>query len=245
MRGARAALPLAVIGLLVAVANANTPSVAGSGQDVFGFAFEGTVSGIDGTSTWASDMVMEITSPAGATFGVGGFGTGLSEWDFDGAGSTSDDTYESAHPDVFSPGTALNGIWTVEFEHTFVNGVAMTWDPSTIKLLGEAGPANVILATIELPAFTLAGGESTSFSFQVGDVPEAAFSAMAFGVDGPVITWETTKIGQTQQVERSDTLINPTWVAVGDPVSAEGTNTVIDTSGPLPPTGMYRIRLVE
>ena len=103
----------------------------------------------------------------------------------------------------------------------------------------------MILATIEMPAFTLAPGGSASFSFQVGEVPEAEFSVMSFGVDGPVITWETTNIGQTQQVERSDTLIDPTWIPVDDPVSAEGTNTVIDTSGPLPPTGMYRIRLVE
>ncbi len=103
----------------------------------------------------------------------------------------------------------------------------------------------MILATIEMPAFTLAPGGSASFSFQVGEVPEAAFSVMSFGVDGPVITWETTNIGQTQQLERSDQIVNPTWIPVDDPVSAEGTNTVIDTSGPLPPTGMYRIRLVE
>lgn len=101
---------------------------------VIGITFEGTVSGISGTGTWASDMAMTLTSPAGDIFQVGGLGAD-SAWDFDGFGSTDDGTYSSVHigPDVFGPdGTLDEGDWQVDFVHTWDDD--MDWTDVTITL---------------------------------------------------------------------------------------------------------------
>lgn len=172
-----------------------TLAFTGSGEgappgddEVLGFEFEGTVTGISGSSTWASDLRMIITSPAGESFSVGGFPAD-NPWDFQGDGSTDDGTYSSSHPDVFFPGTGLDGVWTIDFIHTFGSGVPMTWDPITIELVG-ADELRDVLATIEVPAFALNGGQSTSFQFPIGDVsdPEIevdpAALAATVGIDG-------------------------------------------------------------
>ena len=155
-----------------------TVAVAGQGEGgeppsgVTGFNFEGTVSGITGDpeGVWASDLRMNVTAPAGATFDVGGFGGGAAPngWDFDGSGSATDGTYTSSHPNAFFGGTDLEGNWTFEFVHTYAPGAAMTWDPIIIEL---TGPGRNVLAVIELDPFTLAGGTSTSFTIPVGDEP--------------------------------------------------------------------------
>lgn len=150
------------------VALAGTGDGGPEPEGVEGFDFAGTVAGISGSSTWASDLVMTITSPSGATFTVGGFLTGNPPWDFDGAGSTDDGTYTSSHPDVFFPGTDLDGNWELTFEHSFGGGVPMTWDPIIIELTGAARD---LLGVLEVPTFTIIGGETTSFTIPVGDVP--------------------------------------------------------------------------
>ncbi|MGY6555984.1 MAG: S8 family serine peptidase, partial [Wenzhouxiangella sp.] len=154
-----------------------TIAAAGTGEGgpepegVTGLNFEGTVSGITGDpeGVWASDLRMNVTSPAGATFAVGGFGAGAAPtpWDFQGAGSATDGTYTSAHPNVFGAGTEQEGNWTFEFIHTYPPGATMTWDPVTIELIGPG--RDVVLESINIPAFVLGGGQSTSFTILVGD----------------------------------------------------------------------------
>ncbi|MGY6586858.1 MAG: S8 family serine peptidase [Wenzhouxiangella sp.] len=157
-----------------------TAAIAGSDLDgpppegVTGLNFEGTVAGISGDpeGVWASDMRMNVTSPTGATFAVGGFGGGAAPvlWDFDGPGSAVDGTYESSHPDAFFAGTELDGNWTFQFVHTFSPGATMTWDPVTIELTGPTRDS--VLATIDIPGFTIAGGASTSVTITIGDSGE-------------------------------------------------------------------------
>ncbi|MGY6631544.1 MAG: S8 family serine peptidase [Wenzhouxiangella sp.] len=176
------------------VALAGTGEGAPDPEGVTGLNFEGTVSGITGDpeGVWASDLRMNVTSPTGATFAVGGFGGGAAptSWDFDGAGSAQDGTYNSSHPNVFGAGTDVDGEWTFQFIHTYAPGATMTWDPVTIELTGPA--RDTVLATINIPAFTINGGAQTSFTIPVGGpdpvepeilVDPAALSATV-GIDG-------------------------------------------------------------
>jgi len=102
---------------------------------VVGFTFEGTVSGISGTATWASDLALTITGPEGASFSVGGYQTGNPPWDFDGGGSTDDGTYTSTHigTDIFgAEGELDEGQWQFQFDHTWND--TMNWTDVTITL---------------------------------------------------------------------------------------------------------------
>ena len=122
----------------------NIPAGLTSSGNVVGFTFEGTVSGISGNDTWASDMIMTITSPAGEAFEVGGFSSpGDNNWDFQGSTSDSNDTYESEHlladngDPVFAPGgTTDEGDWILEFVHDWDSSGAanMDWSDVTITL---------------------------------------------------------------------------------------------------------------
>ncbi len=102
---------------------------------VTGFTFEGTVAGISGTASWASDMQMTITAPDGTSFTVGGFSTPHPDWDFQGSGSDSDGTYASTHvgPDIFgAEGVEDVGTWEFQFEHTWND--PMDWSDVTLTL---------------------------------------------------------------------------------------------------------------
>jgi hypothetical protein len=130
-------------------ANGGTPFVASlpagvltSGR-VVGFSFQGTVAGISGNSSWASDMCLRVTAPDGSSFDVGGFsatipGCAVNNWQFNGSGSTNDGTYASTHDNVFPfpPGATDDGNWTF----TFINGwnstsaATMNWSDVTITL---------------------------------------------------------------------------------------------------------------
>ncbi len=108
---------------------------------VIGFTFEGTVSGISGSATWASDLAMTITAPDGASYEVGGYQTGNPPWDFDGSGSDNDGTYTSTHIgfDIFGDDGALDeGDWTFDFQHTWND--AMDWSDVTVTLHKVAPP---------------------------------------------------------------------------------------------------------
>jgi carboxypeptidase T len=103
--------------------------------DVIGFTFQGSVTGISGTPTWASDMAMTLTPPDGPAFSVGGYNTPHPPWDFDGSGSTSNGTYQSTHsgPDIFGDGgTGDEGEWFVDFTHTYND--SMSWSDVTMTL---------------------------------------------------------------------------------------------------------------
>ena len=113
----------------------SVPGGITSRGQVVGFSFEGTVSGIGDTLTWASDMVMTISAPDGTSFTVGGFETPHPPWDFEGTGSNDDGTYSSTHigTAIFGvEGVEDQGTWAFEFEHTWSD--AMDWSDVTITL---------------------------------------------------------------------------------------------------------------
>ncbi|MGH9379697.1 MAG: CHRD domain-containing protein, partial [Thermoanaerobaculia bacterium] len=123
--------------------------------DVVGFHFIGTVAGISGSSSWASDMCLMIEAPDGTTYVVGGFsGTSLpgcfnaaseegNPWDFQGSQSTDDGTYESEHDDVFDPALEDEGDWTFTFVNDWdsTGAATMDWTDVTLTLhkTGDGG----------------------------------------------------------------------------------------------------------
>ena len=117
--------------------NYETSAFAGddSRGQVVGFSFQGTVSGISGNGTWASDLVLTLTSPEGVSYTVGGYQSGNPAWDFDGSGSNNNGTYSSTHigPAIFgADGVNDLGEWDVSFDHTWND--TMNWSDVTITL---------------------------------------------------------------------------------------------------------------
>lgn len=128
-------------------ANGGTPAVrtAAAGLDtrgeVVGFSFEGTVSGISGSSSWASDLCMIVVSPDGASYGVGGFsgtqsGCNVNDWDFAGDGSSGNGTYAHFDDLAFDPAATDDGEWSFTFINDWNNSGAatMNWSDVTITL---------------------------------------------------------------------------------------------------------------
>jgi|GEM_PF-3015566 len=120
------------------------PGGVTSQAPVTGIAFEGTVVGIEDTGFWASDTRMDVTSPEGEEFSVGGFDNpGEYTWGFDGAASGFDGFYTSAHPDVFGPGGILDeGDWDLSFVLDFSKSPergegSFEWTDVSITLLKE------------------------------------------------------------------------------------------------------------
>lgn len=149
-----------------------------SSGSVVGFTFTGTVEGVSGNSTWASDLSMIIESPEGESFQVGGFG-GDSSWQFQGAGSTADGTYTSTHvgANVFGEeGTSDSGTWTITFSHGWNSAAAAAMDWSDVSVVlhkeGVAGPENFVF---EIPEVQFAGGEF--------DLLEEALTGELFGLN--------------------------------------------------------------
>jgi hypothetical protein len=109
--------------------------------EVVGFSFEGTVSGISGSSSWAADLCMIVASPDGATYGVGGYsgtqsGCNVNGWDFGGEGSSGDGFYAHSNDPSFDPPVADEGEWTFTFINDWNNSGAatMNWSEVTITL---------------------------------------------------------------------------------------------------------------
>ncbi|AXI99507.1 Por secretion system C-terminal sorting domain-containing protein [Cyclonatronum proteinivorum] len=176
---------------LVSEANGGSPVVfeVEGGVDtsgmVVGFTFTGTVEGVSGNSTWASDTQMVIESPSGESFSVGGFSGVENNWDFQGSGSSSDGTYTSTHTgdEVFGEGGTMDaGTWTI----TFVNGwnsaaaADMEWSDVSVVLHKEGEAA----------------GEPENFVFEIPEVPFAslefefldeAFTGELFGFNPDII----------------------------------------------------------
>jgi hypothetical protein len=106
----------------------------------------GTVTGISGNGSWASDMCMRVQAPGGATYTVGGFsgvqpGCNVNDWDFDGAGSDPDGTYSSSHDGVFAS-VEDTGDWIFTFSNDWNSASAgtMNWSNVTVTLLKEPLP---------------------------------------------------------------------------------------------------------
>lgn len=143
------------------------PAGVASRGDVVGVSFGGTVAGISGTSTWASDLCMQVESPGGVTFVVGGFsgdaaGCNVNDWDFDGA--SNDGAYESVHLDAFDPVAGDEGEWTVTFMNDWndTGAATMTWSEVAVTLHKTIcqHPADVDWLDVTPNAGTTAGGES-------------------------------------------------------------------------------------
>lgn len=112
----------------------NIPAGVTTSGNVTGFTFQGSVV-MQGSSDWASDMRLIITSPGGASFNVGGFNNIVNTWDFQGNGSSSNGTYSSTHLNIFGPdGTSGEGEWTLAFTHGWTSGNNMNWSNVTVTL---------------------------------------------------------------------------------------------------------------
>lgn len=115
--------------------------------EVLGFRFQGTVEGVSGNQTWASDMCMVVESPDGQTFGVGGFSSSLAgctdnNWGFSGNQSSSNGTYQSNHAAVFAPPAPDDGTWRFTFVHDWNSAAAatMNWSDVSITLVKQPLP---------------------------------------------------------------------------------------------------------
>jgi subtilisin family serine protease len=171
------------------------PGVETTG-DVVGVSFEGTVAGITGESTWASDACMVVEAPDGTIFGVGGFSdnspvTGCDSgnvWDFDGGGSDDDGTYTSTHDGVFDPAQPDEGDWTVRFVHDYLSEAAvdMNWTDVTLTLHKQLPPvcvdtpATVPWLTVSPLSGTTASGDSDDVTVTVDESEVGAEEAQAF-----------------------------------------------------------------
>ncbi|MFP4334377.1 MAG: S8 family serine peptidase [Wenzhouxiangella sp.] len=118
------------------------PAGLTSASPVTGLAFSGTVSGISGSASFASDLRLVTTSPEGTSASLGGFETASDKpWDFDGETSAGDGSYQSEHPVVFSDqGSAVvdEGFWQFEFRNDFSGGQLMQWSDVEIRLIKPA-----------------------------------------------------------------------------------------------------------
>lgn len=149
-----------------------------SSGSVIGFTFEGTVNGVGGGGTWASDLRMIITSPAGESFDVGGLIGVENAWEFQGVGSTDDGTYISVHieaddggPVFVEGGTGDAGEWTLSFAHDWdsTSAADMDWSDVNVTLhkTGDSGPVectdpeNVPWMQVFPDAGVTAAGEQT------------------------------------------------------------------------------------
>ncbi len=114
-----------------------------SQANVVGITFEGTVSGISGNNSWASDLKLVLTSPGGPQFSAGGFDSpGDATWDFDGGGSSENGTYTSVHFNLFGAnGTPDAGDWNLVFSNNWAGGgVTQNWSDVSITLHKQVPP---------------------------------------------------------------------------------------------------------
>jgi hypothetical protein len=131
-------LPLPQIGPLAGgQSQVETVNVAPNDVPVLGFRFEGDVTGVSGTGSWASDLRLVITAPTGDVYDIGGFDNETNPWSFAGAGSTSDGFYSDERVGAF-PFIDKEGIWTFEFTNDWSAGSPMTWNNVVITLLKGA-----------------------------------------------------------------------------------------------------------
>lgn len=120
----------------------NVPAGLFSRGRVTGFQLSGTVSGITGSPSWASDLCMILEAPNGRRYSVGGQhaviqGCGVRGWEFQGSGSAGDGTYESMHDGAFGAGTVIDlGDWTMTFVNAWnsTEAATMTWSDVTVTL---------------------------------------------------------------------------------------------------------------
>lgn len=113
---------------------ATQAAIPGSPQRVVGLSFEGTVSGISGNDSWASDLRLVLTGPGGAVYEVGGADNLVNPWSFQGSRSTEDGTYSDTQLGTFEY-AQLGGTWTLEFSNDFGQSPeTMSWSDVVVTL---------------------------------------------------------------------------------------------------------------
>jgi choice-of-anchor B domain-containing protein len=150
------------------------PAGVGSQGEVTGLSFAGTVDGISGNASWASDMCMRVESPDGTVFTVGGFsgtqpGCNDEDWDFQGA--DGDGTYSSEHFAAFDPAEPDQGEWSLSFINDWnsTSAATMQWTDVTVTLHKTPlpicqQPAEVDWLTVEPESGSLPGGQGEQVS---------------------------------------------------------------------------------
>ena len=108
-----------------------------------GLLFRGNYTGIiqgNISQPGAASLRMDITSPDGQTFAVGGDDEKATaeDWNFQNGETVSDGFFSSEHPDAFPSDTDIVGLWTVRFTHDFRDRSPMLWDGVEVVLLEEA-----------------------------------------------------------------------------------------------------------
>src|SRR5690606_11689193 len=128
----------------------NIPAGIETIGSVVGFSFQGTVSGLAGTSSWPGDMCMVLTAPTGETFAIGGLSaTGFTEctgaggsWGFPNA--SVDGTYSATRDNVFDM-VPDAGVWTIAFGNDWnsTSAATMAWSDVTVTLLKRLEPCSL------------------------------------------------------------------------------------------------------
>ncbi len=150
------------------------PAGLASRGDVLGFRFQGTVTGVSGTQSWASDMCLLVQAPDGQSFGVGGFsgsqgGCNVNPWDFNGNQSANNGSYESLHAEVFDPAAPDQGNWRFTFinDWTSAQAATMSWTNVSITLRKQALPICVQPGQVDWISVMDPAGETPSGELRV------------------------------------------------------------------------------
>lgn len=121
---------------------------------IVGFSFSGTVAGITGSGSWASDLQLAIDDPNGNTTLIGGFSTPSDfDWDFQGSGSADDGDYASG-PHFLWEDSPIDKDGVNAFVFTFTNDwnseLAAMHQWSNIEITFHKIPAPGALALLGL-----------------------------------------------------------------------------------------------
>lgn len=138
---------------LISAANGGSPVsfVVESGpSDVVGYSFEGTVSGITGNGTWASDMQMRIFLEGTLIYTIGGFPSDAA-WAFDGGGSTNDGTYIQPITFLAKDDPVPGGLqWEIQFLNGWNSTASATMEWSDVSFTIHRIPAPGAVALLAL-----------------------------------------------------------------------------------------------
>lgn len=155
------------------------PGGVTSRGEVTSISFSGAASGISGNFSQASDTCIVVDSPGGAVFTAGGVhgtfgGCGERRWDFQGAASDDDGSYESFHGNAFLPPVADGGNWTFTFVNDWesVTAADIEWTDVAVTLHKTPwpfcdNPAEVDWLSVDTASGSVAEGASESIAVAV------------------------------------------------------------------------------
>lgn len=127
----------------------NFECLAADAGDVIAFSFRGTVSGISGNLSFASDLRLQLSGPSSSSYDVGGFDNLVNEWPFQGEQSTGDGAYRSSHITVLDSNgdgtSSCEGTWSATFTNDWSRSGAVSWSDVAI-VLHKVAPAGALCA---------------------------------------------------------------------------------------------------